>query len=94
MSPVLLGLFGPLVAIFCLVCAINSCNLYTFKPRPEEVKDIRKRYAQANNGVELDDFPGPGNYNRALAATLQRATTLPAASEAETRIATKRVTWR
>ena len=94
MSPVLLGLFGPLLAILCLVCAINSCNLYTFKPRPEEVKDVRKRYAQANNGVELDDFPGPGNYNRALAETLRRATTLPAASEAEARIATKRVTWR
>ena len=94
MSPVLLGLFGPLLAIFCLVCAINSCNLYTFKPRREEVKDVRKRYAQANNGVELDDFPGPEAYNRALAETLRRATTLPAASEAEARIATKRVTWR
>lgn len=74
MTPVLFGLFGPIFVILCLVTAINTCNLYTFKPRPGEVKDIHKRYARANNDVQLTDFPGPVNYNRALAGTTKHVT--------------------
>ena len=74
MTPVLFGLFGPIFVILCLVTAVNTCNLYTFKPRPAEVKDIRERYARANNGVQLNDFPGPGNYNSALAETTKQVT--------------------
>ena len=85
MSPVILGLFGPILAILCLVGAVNTCNLFTFRPRPEEVKDIRKRYAQANNGVELNDFPGPVGYNDALLAKNWQGATTPSG---------KRVTWR
>jgi len=85
MSPVILGIFGPILAILCLVGAVNTCNLYTFRPRPEEVNDIRKRYAQANNGVELNDFPGPVGYNDALLAKNWQGATTPSG---------KRVTWR
>ena len=74
MTAVIFGLFGPIVVIMCLVCATNVCGIYTFKPRCSEVREVRKRYTQANNGVKLDEFPEPGDYNRKLAQTLQRAT--------------------
>ena len=94
MTPVLFGLLGPIVAITCLVCAVNTCDLYTFRPRPQEMQDIRKRWAaQHNNGVVLDDFPGAPEYMNRLqmAETLRRAIDPPVA---EAQPAHKRVSWR
>jgi len=100
MTPVLFGLLGPIVAIVCLVCAVNTCDMYTFQPRPQEMQDVRKRWAaQHNDGVVLDKFPGPAEYMNRLqmAETMRRAIDLPVLAEAQQpaqQPAHKRVSWR
>lgn len=84
MTPVLFGLLGPLLVILCLVLAISTCDMYTFRPRPQEMQDLRNKF-------ELDEFPGAADYLRKhdMAETMRRATD-PAAAE----VSKKRVAWR
>ena len=100
MTPVLFGLLGPILVIFCLVMAVSTCDLYTFHPRPQEMQDIQERWAaQNNNGVVLDKFPGGAAYydrlqansQQQLAETLRRATDQ---SVTNAQPAHKRVSWR
>lgn len=96
MAPVLFGLLGPIVVILCLVTAVNTCNLYTFTPRPGEVKAIRERHAALNNGEVLEEFPGVEQYKSRLkmAETLRRAVLEPQQAAAEAKVQSKRVGWR
>lgn len=96
MTPVLFGLLGPIVVILCLVTAVNTCNLYTFTPRPGEVKAIREQHAALNNGEVLEEFPGVEQYRSRLkmAETLRRAVLEPQQAAAETEMQSKRVGWR
>ena len=99
MTPVLFGLLGPIIVIFCLVMAVSTCDLYTFHPRPQEVQDMRERWAaQNNNGVVLDKFPGGAAYydrlqanSQKMAETLRRATDQPVTNAQPSH---KRVSWR
>ena len=88
MTPVLFGLLGPLLVIFCLVIAISTCDMYTFQPRPKEIKNLQNKFG-------LDEFPGANAYMRRydMAETLRRATD-PETAAAETQLSTKRVGWR
>lgn len=88
MTPVLFGLLGPLLAILCLVLAISTCDMYTFRPRTQEVNDLRNKFG-------LEEFPGAAAYMQQhnMAETLRRATD-PAMAAAEVQLSKKRVGWR
>lgn len=88
MTPVLFGLLGPLLAILCLVLAISTCDMYTFRPRTQEVNDLRNKFG-------LEEFPGAAAYMQQhnMAETLRRATD-PAMAAAEAQLSKKRVGWR
>ena len=92
----LFGLLGPIIVILCLVTAVNTCNLYTFTPRPAEVQAIRERHAALNNGEVLKEFPGAEVYKNRLkmAETLRRAVLEPEQTAAEAEVQKKRVGWR
>ena len=96
MTPVLFGLLGPALAILCLVAAVNTCNLFTFRPRPQEMQEIRERHATLNNGERLDAFPGGPRYTQTLKSStqMQLAETLRRATDTTEDVSQKHVSWR
>lgn len=93
MTPVLFGLLGPAVAILCLVGAIGTCNLFTFRPRPQEMQEVRERHAALHNGEYLNEFPGGPSYSQTLKTStqMQIAEALRRATDTTSQ---KRVVWR
>ena len=65
MAPVILGIGGPLLVLGCLMCAINTCGLFTFKYRETERDAIEARHAAEHNGERLTEMP-PAAYSRRL----------------------------